>query len=178
MGEHIQQSITMNLLLISVFLYQGIAGQTTTPEPPPETTTTHATPECSHGWFDFNQVGLGCLFFDTDISRTWDDAQEFCFRQEGSFLVEVLNEDQNDDVLMMVFQIASLTGVSRNWWIGATDISFEGRWFWPHSLEPMDYNFWHGTEPNNGENYNYAYMAHTYEYEWMDTSEATENFAV
>jgi len=166
----------MEAFLFLLIVLHCTWSQTTTPAP--TTTTTTSLPECSHGWLDFNRVGLGCLYFDTAQTLTWNDAQEFCHQQEKSFLLEILTEEQNDEVVMQCFNIATVTQENRNWWIGATDIAFEDRWFWPHSLEPVVYDYWHGNEPNNGVTYNYAYMDHTYDYEWIDTSEGDKKYTI
>ena len=170
-----------SVLLLLGLLHGTLAqGSSTTPAPTSTTPapTTTPQPECSQGWLDFYRVGLGCLYFDTTQTLTWNDAQEFCHSQEESYLLEVLDEDQNHDIVMMCFQIAQVTQETRNWWMGLTDISFEDRWFWPHSLQPVDYSNWHGNEPNNGETYNYAYMDHTYDYEWIDTNEGDKKYTI
>merc|ERR1711872_523886 len=118
------------LFILVVLHHTYSQATTTTPAPattttaPVSTTTPPSQPECSHGWLDFNRVGLGCLYFDTAQTLTWNDAQEFCHQQERSFLLEILNEDQNEEIVSQVFNIASVTQENRNWWIGATDISF------------------------------------------------------
>eukprot|EP00090_Calanus_glacialis_P022791 TRINITY_DN35102_c0_g1_i1.p1 TRINITY_DN35102_c0_g1~~TRINITY_DN35102_c0_g1_i1.p1 ORF type:complete len:160 (+),score=38.34 TRINITY_DN35102_c0_g1_i1:1-480(+) len=141
------------------------------------TRTSTATP-CSAGWFDGNPYNLGCVQFNGTTALTWDNAQEFCHTQEESNLVEIFNQDQQDFLKLMAEQLEIFTGDKRHWWIGATDVAYEGRWIWPHKLETVDYAAWYGAEPNSGPTNNYAIMNYGADFMWTDQTEVSTYYPI
>ena len=57
----------------------------------------------------------------------------------------------------------------RKWWIGATDLTSEGRWFWPHSGKVLEWAAWASNEPNGDVMENYAYLSPDFSlYKWKN----------
>ena len=133
---------------------------------------------CSRGWIDGNPYDLGCLLFDGSKVYTWNGAQEFCHTQEESSLVEIFNRDQQDFLALTAYQLEGFTGQQRSWFIGATDVGTEGRWFWPTSLKVATFTAWYGSEPNSGITANYAYMHYSYDFDWYDTTDTASYYPV
>merc|ERR1712123_538622 len=104
---------------------------------------------CPPGWTDGLAYGMGCLLFNFNETRTWNEAQEFCFAVDNTFLVEVFSELQQEYLEEKAYEIEGMTGEGRHWWIGATDIASEGVWFWPHSHRLVDLTPWALGQPNN-----------------------------
>merc|ERR1719264_2150728 len=75
---------------------------------------------CPSGWWA-GPAGLGCVLLKNE--------------EQQDFLRTILGLFPDDDVY--------------GWWIGATDLNREGSWYWPHSLESMEYSGWFPGEPNN-----------------------------
>ena len=123
-------------------------------------------------WTDASELGMGCLLFDGSGDLTWTEAWEHCYRDHnGSFLVEVFNEQQNSLLVAMAEVEEALNG-RRNWWLGASDEDNEGNWYWPVSLARMNYSNWYSGEPGGGINQNHAIMSAWSSYEWFDVDDA------
>merc|ERR1712013_29757 len=133
---------------------------------------------CPHGWVDGGPYSLGCVQFNGTKTYNWNDAQEFCFTQDESNLVEIFNQAQQGFLVEMAFQIQEFTGENRHWWIGATDVASEGEWFWPKSREEAKYTSWNNGQPNNGPNYNYVIMNYAMEFNWDDTAHSSSYYPI
>eukprot|EP00091_Calanus_sinicus_P022866 TRINITY_DN7480_c0_g1_i2.p1 TRINITY_DN7480_c0_g1~~TRINITY_DN7480_c0_g1_i2.p1 ORF type:complete len:195 (-),score=67.49 TRINITY_DN7480_c0_g1_i2:110-616(-) len=164
MGIQTESSRMAALSLVSVFLIGLISGG--------------EAADCSHGWIDGNPYDLGCLLFDGSTTYTWNDAQEFCHTQEACSLVEISNQEQQDFLAQTAYQLESFTGQQRHWFIGATDVGTEGRWFWPTSLKVATFTAWYGSEPNSGTTANYAYMHYNYDFEWVDGTDTGKVYPI
>ena len=60
---------------------------------------------------------------------TWLEAQDSCKTDilRNSYLVEILNEDQQLFIETVAGNYESGTGIRRDWWIGLTDEGYENR---------------------------------------------------
>ena len=125
-------------------------------------------------WTDASEIGMGCLLFDGSGYLTWTEAWKHCYGDHnGSFLVEVLNEQQNSLLVAMAEVEEALNGgAGRNWWLGASDADNEGNWYWPVSLVPMNFSNWALGEPDGGITQNHALLAASISYEWFDVDDA------
>ena len=57
---------------------------------------------------------------------------------------------------------------TRDWWIGATDSTAEGRWSWPHSGKLAEWAAWAPNEPNGDIMENYAHISSDKDFKWKD----------
>ena len=56
---------------------------------------------CQNGWVDASFVDMGCLYFNSTASVTWDDAVSSCHvATPNSSLVEITTEIQMDFIQM------------------------------------------------------------------------------
>merc|ERR1712179_263551 len=51
---------------------------------------------CPAGWVDTSLFGarMGCLLFNVSTAYTWDQANEFCYKQHQGRLVEIRSEHE------------------------------------------------------------------------------------
>lgn len=88
-----------------------------------------------------------------NIQVPWNQAYRFC-ENKGGHLVTISDDAEN-------FAVYELCGGSIGAiWIGATDFSREGNWYWVTG-EPLSYDAWYPGEPNNtggAENYGMMYI--------------------
>ena len=70
----------------------------------------------------------------------------------------------------MAIQSELLTGDQRHWWIGLTDQSSEGRWFWSYSLQVADFTSWGRNQPDDGFNGDFGCLYSGFDYLWSDES--------
>merc|ERR1712131_204518 len=74
----------------------------------------------------------------------WFQAQQFC-EENGGYLAEILSQSQqnNLDALLNI-------GQCKNYWIGLSDLAYEGKFEWQHSFTPLgEYTNWLSTQPDN-----------------------------
>ena len=134
---------------------------------------------CPPGWTDGLGLGMGCLLFNFNTTRTWNEAEEFCDRMDGAFLVEIFSTLQQEYMEEKAYEIEGMTGEKRDWWIGATDVGSEGVWWWTHSHRLVDFSAWTEGEPNNyGGPENYAHLACGHGYKWNDISYDTQIYTI
>ena len=127
---------------------------------------------CPEGWVDGLPYGLGCLLFDFETTRTWNEAQEFCNEMDGAFLVEILSSPQQEYLESVAYEIEVTTGKERSWGIGVTDIGSEGDWWWAHSHSLVTFTAWGPGQPDNNNHEgvveNYGCLWHVAGYKWND----------
>lgn len=122
------------------------------------------TEECPPGWLD---SAYGCYLFHFAQTGTWADANEQC-ELLGGFLAEPKREEEAAILTSLAFVEQSFLG-DRAWWIGLSDMGHEGRWFWQHSLEDLEYNDWAPGSPRGTEtNQDCATMDPLTGFKWTD----------
>ena len=101
----------------------------------------------------------------------WNEAVDFCKSVNNSHLVEIFNAEQQEFMVMKLYEFVELTGQENTWWIGLTDEGSEGIWYWAHSHKLAEYTSWSKGEPNDTGctctmNANYGIIAFGYTYNW------------
>ena len=73
----------------------------------------------------------------------------------------------------------------RNWWIGLTDEVTVGRFYWPYSLEKVNFTAWARGYPKNDLHHNYVHLTSDSDFQWsnlnlngMKHEEMTYNFPI
>ena len=131
--------------------------------------------DCPIYWTDATHVGMGCLHFNASVPISWIQAQRSCEASHvGAHLVEILNQEQQDYMVMKAEEISYLTWkgdptdrrMLRNWWIGLTDEVTEGRFYWPYSLEKVNFTAWARGDPKNDLHHNYVHLNSDSDYQW------------
>ena len=105
---------------------------------------------CPEHWVDATSTGLGCLLFNSTTDYTWEEANNYCQRDENASLVEILTTLQLD------FIRRELYGRRGDWWTSGTDLAREGQWYWgPSRLSVADW-VWssENNEPSGGTYWN------------------------
>merc|ERR1712142_111339 len=132
------------------------------------------TNNCPPGWTDGLAYGMGCLLFNFNTTRTWNEAQEFCDRMDSAFLVEIFSTLQQEFLEEKAYEIEGMTGEGRYWWIGATDVGSEGVWWWSHSHRLVDFSVWAKGQPDNHSHNNdfenYGNLHYGCGYKWNDVA--------
>ena len=109
---------------------------------------------CPDHWIDATLSGLGCLYFNSSTTATWEEASNLCQHPDNNAsLLEIWSELQLDFVRSELMFLQD-NGVSSDWWTGATDLGREGRWFWIGSLATVGDFVWYSTQPNGATPYN------------------------
>jgi hypothetical protein len=91
-------------------------------------------------------------------------------QSNGWYLVAITDEEENN------FIRTTFAGPRGNVWIGLTDESSEGRFYWTNG-EPLTYTFWAPNEPNNDQSEgNWVHMYETGH--WNDELKSRQFFAV
>ena len=123
---------------------------------------------CPKYWTDATRVNLGCLLFDVSSDKSWLDSEDVCGKNYSAHLVEIFNEEQQEYIMMKAFELELITGNARWWWLGLTDESYEGRWYWSHSLVEVNFTDWKFSNyPRNDTSLNFAALYKGL-YKWMD----------
>ncbi|KAK6181674.1 hypothetical protein SNE40_009483 [Patella caerulea] len=120
-------------------------------------------PVCPEGFFGFETK----CYVIPRITQTWGDAYEFCrtfdsnilrveTTKEQTFLESVLHDHEGND-----------------FWIGATDLSYEGDWRWATTNGPVVSKWWMHREPDNrinreGHRQHCAVLSDRVGYKWSD----------
>ena len=118
---------------------------------------------CPDHWVDATLTGMGCLLFNSTTAYTWEEANNYCQRDENALLVEIWTSLQLDFIrteltLLMDHESA------RDWWTSATDLAREGEWYWASSGAPVGDFVWHNNEPNGGTNENCMMLFNGYDF--------------
>jgi len=105
---------------------------------------TSASP-CVGDWLDADE--LGCFkFLVTETRLTWLEAHQKC-ELIGGYLAEPSNAGQAEFLHDVAVIYESTYGIS-NWWIGLSDMGYEGNWKWFHGCEALTESFWGASFPN------------------------------
>ena len=83
-------------------------------------------------WVDGSVVNMGCIHFNTDSFKTWDEAAAFCLTQHGSKLVAIETEQQMEFISQVMGYLEY-----HNWWTSGTDRGREGEWYWASTLNQV-----------------------------------------
>jgi len=86
---------------------------------------------CPAGWVDMGPQGCYLFMSKSAGALSWLDADQMC-EEEGGFLAEPLTPHQFHFLGSLAYLMEQITGV-RNWWVGMSDLSHEGRWTWQRS---------------------------------------------
>jgi len=134
---------------------------------------------CPQGWIF---EGNACFYFNTDYSKmnlTWVSAQGEC-DGVGGYLAEPATELEQE-FLYSSITIIEGTGQRSNWWIGLSDISHEGNWYWQYKETALDFTSWKIGRPNT-ESSNLDDCALMYSndesYDWLDVNCETPDSSV
>ena len=157
--------VKYNLLISLAFLSLGLA-------------ITNCS-DCPMYWTDATHVGIGCLYFNTSRPTSWIEAQRSCeAAHDEAHLVEIQNQEQQDYMVMKAEEISYLTWTGdpraqnprrlRNWWIGLTDEVTDGKFYWPYSLEKVNFTAWARGHPKNDLHHNYVYLNSDSDYQWSN----------
>ena len=107
---------------------------------------------CPEHWVDASLTGLGCLLFNSTKAYGWEEANNYCQRDENASLVEIWTSIQLDFIrteLILLYH----NGIHNSWWTSGTDLSREGEWYWGPSGTSVGDFVWGPNEPH-GNTYN------------------------
>uniref|UniRef100_K1REW0 Nattectin n=1 Tax=Magallana gigas TaxID=29159 RepID=K1REW0_MAGGI len=76
---------------------------------------------------------------------TWNDAAIDCL-SKGAKLVEIESSAEDNFILTLAMEL------TRNVWLGGTDMTVEGKWVWQSTGTIFSYSAWNGGQPNNYQN--------------------------
>merc|ERR550532_253334 len=75
---------------------------------------------CPEHWIDATLSGLGCLYFNSTVAITWEEAANLCQHPDNNAsLVEIWSELQLEFVRSELMFLQD-NGVDNDWWTGAT----------------------------------------------------------
>merc|ERR1719266_207530 len=110
---------------------------------------------CPEKWLDASFVEMGCLFFNSTASMTWEDANLACQRSSNSTSVVITSEIQMGFLQMELDVIANAEGEAHWWWTAGTDIWTNGpRWLWATTLADVEEYVWEGGYPHSNTYHN------------------------
>ena len=133
--------------------------------------------ECPFGWVNGGSDSVGCLYFHTTETMSWENAKLYCQnKRQGSHLVEIFDADQQT----LVKQKTIENGIGKRWWIGLSDKEQETTYKWAYSNQIATYFAWGPSEPGNTDsNSNDAYdeiaLWSSPDYYWADISNGYVN---
>ena len=106
---------------------------------------------CPDHWVDATLTGMGCLLFNSTTSYTWEEANNYCQRDENASLVEIWTSLQLDIIRTELILLTDHES-ARSWWTSATDLAREGEWYWGSSGAPVGDFIWASIsdDPNGG----------------------------
>merc|ERR1711934_159578 len=109
---------------------------------------------CPDKWLDASFVDMGCLYFNSSATETWDAANSLCQIGSNSTLVDIATEVQLAFLQMELDLIADHEGATHHWWTAGTDVGTNGRWFWVTTLGDVGEFVWDDNYPNSVDYYN------------------------
>merc|ERR1712037_522143 len=109
---------------------------------------------CPEKWLDASFMDMGCLYFNTTLALTWDDANAMCQMSTNSTLVDIVTEMQMGFLQMELDVIANAEGTTHVWWTAGTDAGINGRWIWATTLTDVGDYLWRSGYPSSSVNSN------------------------
>merc|ERR1712088_520724 len=103
---------------------------------------------CPENWLDASFMDMGCLYFNTTQSLTWDNANTVCQMTTNSSLVDIVTEMQMGFLQMELDVIANAEGATHYWWTAGTDAGINGRWIWATTLTAVEDYVWQSGYPD------------------------------
>ena len=122
-----------------------------------------ASSTCPDHWVDATLTGLGCLLFNSTETYAWEEANNYCQRDENASLVEIWTSMQLDFIRTELILLTDHEA-SRNWWTSGTDLAREGEWYWGPSSAPVGDFVWGSSDPNGGTNENCMFLYNSYDF--------------
>ena len=117
---------------------------------------------CPEHWIDATLSELSCLFFNSTVNVTWEEAANWCQHPDNNAsLLEIGSEMQLDFVRRELILLQD-NRVDNDWWIGGTDQGREGYWYWAGSLATVGDFVWHPGTPDSGTGGNCLYLNNGY----------------
>merc|ERR1719391_811956 len=114
----------------------------------------------SGGWIP---LGDHCYLLGP-TKLNWFQAQQFC-EEKGGYVAEILSQSEqtNLEALLNI-------GQDKNYWIGLSDLAYEGKFEWQHSFTPLgEYTNWTPPNPDDyGGDQDCVIMMEDYEWGWDD----------
>ena len=119
---------------------------------------------CPLGWVDGELYGVGCLFVDHEVSRSWEETAIFCQQEKNATLLELQDYEQLRFMTGMLNHIDGINSRSYKYWTAGTDLAREGRWIWQGSLTPVPSEIWHAQFPMYGITHNCMELVPVYNF--------------
>merc|ERR1712210_69076 len=119
---------------------------------------------CPDHWIDATLSGLGCLYFNSSTTVSWEEAANWCQHPDNNAsLLEIWSELQLDFTRSELMFLQD-NGVDKEWWTGATDLGREGHWFWISTLATVGDFIWYPGTPDSGTGGNCLYLNNGYDF--------------
>jgi hypothetical protein len=103
---------------------------------------------------DASFVGLGCLFFRSTATASWDEANTFC--QGLALPAQLVAVSSPAQLAFLQSQLESLEDHEggNSWWTVGTDVGQDGAWVWAADYSAVGEWVWGGLQPsgNRGDN--------------------------
>ncbi|OWF55386.1 perlucin-like protein [Mizuhopecten yessoensis] len=96
---------------------------------------------CQIGWTEYKE---DCIWFSQG-KKSWNDAEADC-RSKTAWLLSDDSQDKHD-FLATILNVLRGRGIAE-WFIGATDYTFEGSFRWLETGGPLTFTKWAPGQPN------------------------------
>ncbi|XP_062600361.1 perlucin-like protein [Saccostrea cucullata] len=117
--------------------------------------------DCPPHWI---KHGFSCYLFIKDVPEDFIEAGSFCERR-GSKLVEIETVDENNFLRSHIVG----TNPQEGYWIGLSDIVFEGEWVWTSTQNTASFKDWSPNQPDNYQSHQDCAMFFTPDnFHWND----------
>merc|ERR1712212_1255222 len=109
---------------------------------------------CPEKWIDASFADMGCLYFNSTLAMTWDEASSMCQMGSDSTLLVITSEMQLAFIQMELDVIADYEGATHYWWTAGTDVGINGQWVWATTFTAVEDFIWGGDFPSDIDNFN------------------------